>query len=87
MGMTDEGLWLGWKERPCSLLQWEEAPKLPETWVPASPAGLLLEGPCGGSSPPFHASFECPRCCFRLLTPEQATRFSVLSSIRAVGMQ
>ena len=22
VGMADEGLWLGWKEHPCSLLQW-----------------------------------------------------------------
>lgn len=31
VGMPREGLWLGWKECPCSLLQWEGAPELPET--------------------------------------------------------
>lgn len=36
---------------------------------------------------PFHTYFECPKCCFRLSTPEQATGVSGLSSIRTAGMQ
>lgn len=67
MGMTGEGLWLGWKEHPCSLLQWEEAPELPETWVPASPAGLLLQGPCGGFSPHFLCVLQVPLMLFQTL--------------------
>lgn len=86
MGMTREGLCLGWKECPCSPLQWEEAPELPETWLPLHLASFCRA--LWGLFPySFHVSFECPRCCFRLLTLEQTMGVSVLSSIRAVRMQ
>lgn len=71
---------VGWKEWSLlpPLLQWEEASELPEAWVP-----LHLASSCrvlwGLFAYPFHVSFECPRCCFRLLTPEQTMGVSVLS--------
>ena len=50
-------------------------------WLPS--AGALW----GLFPHPLHASSKCPRCCFRLLTPEPATGVSMLSSVRAIGMQ